>query len=141
MRRLTIALVASFLAVCSCSDQLYRHYSRYSEAISTGELSRGWLPSWIPATAYDIHLQGDLDTGHVWVRFLLPPSVADYLKSQFKFMPYKEVEQLSWRWPRSASAWWFQGLIGRPPHFRHEFFIAFDRLSNNVYAWWVGPEK
>lgn len=149
--------VLLLFSILSCSEQPYRHYSTYTEAVSAGELKRGWLPSWFPEKAHNIHIQGDLDINYVWVRFQLPTEVIPKIKSDLVFIEYRDIERFRWIWPRGASSWWFDGLVwqqpandhalnadvfvGRPPRFRHEFFVAFDRLSDNIYAWWQDAEK
>jgi hypothetical protein len=46
----------------ACDEQPYRSYATYAEAVAAGEVERGWLPTWVPASASNLHLQGDLDT-------------------------------------------------------------------------------
>ena len=149
--RILFFLFLLFL-LCSCSEQLHRRYETTSSAIAAGEKERGWLPRWIPASATDIHIQGDQDTNQVWVRLNLPEAELKGLKNQMERLPEVEVEKARWVWPRNSADWWFEGLIqhqpsnnsalhadiftGKPPAFEKTTYVAFDRVSNRVYAWW-----
>lgn len=146
MRRLGAFM--AILVLTACGEPPYRHYATAAEAIGAGERDWGWLPSWFPASAKDVHLQGDPDNGRWWVRAKLSRSAADSLRA---ILAPIDAESAPVVLPRRASAWWFEGLIEQQPAndaalyaelFRgagaavpRTTIVAFDRLSPDVYVW------
>ncbi|PYP55051.1 MAG: hypothetical protein DMD40_14560 [Gemmatimonadetes bacterium] len=76
-------VLSTILTLAACHiDQVHRHYATYREATEAGERTHGWLPDWVPASAVDIHIQGDIDTNERWLRFDVVRSVADSLRQE-----------------------------------------------------------
>ncbi len=76
VRRLATAIL--FLLLLGCNEQIDESYSTYSEAKRAGAVERGWIPSFVPASARDLEDSHNLDTSRQTVRFTIPPSaVAD----------------------------------------------------------------
>ncbi len=142
-------LVSTIVTVAACHmDQVHHHYATYREALEAGERRRGWLPDWVPASAVDIHMQGDIDTNERWLRFDIVGSVADSLRQEL--VPIS-ADSMRGRAPSRSSAWWFEGLIQRQPandaalhaelyrgnsrRVARSVMIAFDRASQHVYVW------
>jgi hypothetical protein len=150
---LTCALLASALLTAACGEQPYRHYQTHAEAVAAGETRRGWLPTWVPDSATDIHIQGDLDTNHFWLRFSLPPEAASHLKAVLVPVPPGQLATVPLGAPVFAS-WWFDSLIAREPAndgalnaevfqgrgtpVASTTFIAFDRTTPRVFLWGRG---
>ena len=67
-----IRIVVLFALCASCGEIQSATYATYSDAIAAGAQRRGWLPSFIPATATDIREVHDIDTNTQWLRFRLP---------------------------------------------------------------------
>lgn len=82
MRVLPVLIVLA--ALCGCVEQPHRQYASRADAVETGELARGWLPVWVPESATDIRLQGDLDTNRIRLSFELPPSDWASLRSDLR---------------------------------------------------------
>lgn len=146
-----IVAAATALAIFGCGEQPYRHYAGTTEAIAAGERERGWLPAWLPASARDVHLQGDLDTNDWWLRARLWPAAADSLRRRLSPVVPESVRV---RRPRAAKSWWFEGLAQQQPAnggaLNAELFrgtgepvprttvVAFDRTSPTVFVWTRG---
>ncbi len=146
-----LAVALLLLGLGCVSEQPYRYYSEYHDAVTAGELARGWLPGWLPTSASDIHLQSDLDTSEIWLRCRLSTSVSAELRSQLRPLSEAEVTAAPWSRPRSASAWWPRNLVQQqpaddialnaelfaaPPHRdTSEFIVAFSRVELEVFAW------
>lgn len=140
--------ILAMLVLAACSEQPYRHYATAGEAVTAGEHGRGWLPAWLPGSARDVHLQGDLDNGAWWLRADLTPAAADSLR---RALVPVSADSVRYRAPRRGGGWWFETLIEQHPAndgglyanlFRgtgapvpRTTVVAFDRFSPTVYVW------
>ena len=141
----TCVLVGS----CGNFEQPHRYYDSCADAIAAGELERGWLPNTIPTTARHIHIQSDIDTNSVWLRFELPTMETHGLQSRLDPIPRGDLPQFHVPRPRAASDWWFEDLIWAAPAndnaLNAQVFVsnapdetcnfAFDQASGSVYVW------
>lgn len=60
-------------ALCvACDDVRAVTYATHADAVADGAQLRGWLPTFVPATATDIREVHDLDTNQQWLRFRVP---------------------------------------------------------------------
>ncbi len=142
-------VLSTILTLAACHiDQVHRHYATYREATEAGERTHGWLPDWVPASAVDIHIQGDIDTNERWLRFDVVRSVADSLRQEL--VPLS-ADSMRGRAPSRSNAWWFEGLNQRRPtndvalnaelyrgnsrRVARSVMIAFERASQHVYVW------
>jgi hypothetical protein len=64
------------LLLLGCDEQVEESYSTYSEAQRAGAVVRGWIPSFVPASARDLEDSHDLDTSRQTLRFTIPTSAA-----------------------------------------------------------------
>ena len=72
-RFLEITCVVTAFALClGCGEIRSVTYATYGDAIAAGAQRRGWLPSFVPATATDIREVHDIDTNTQWLRFRVP---------------------------------------------------------------------
>jgi hypothetical protein len=140
--------LAAFLLLAACDEQRYRHYTSAAQAAAAGERARGWLPAWLPASARDVHLQGDLDTNAWWVRADLSAAAADSLRLLLEPVSADSIRVPQ---PRRGAGWWFESLVQQHPEndgglnadlFRgrgtpvpRTTVVAFDRTSSRVFAW------
>jgi hypothetical protein len=142
MSRSSARLLYTVLTVAACHiDQVHRHYATYREALVADERTRGWLPNWVPASAVDLHIQGDIDTNERWLRFDVVRSVADSLRQEL--VPIS-ADSMRARVPSGSSAWWFEGnggalnadlYRGNSRRVARSVVVAFDRGSQHVYVW------
>ena len=61
-------------AACDVLEVQEAEYEHYQQMIEDGAIERGWVPSFVPASASGIHERHDLDTNQVWVRFHFDPT-------------------------------------------------------------------
>jgi hypothetical protein len=137
------------MQACSRTEQPHRFYSQLTQAVAAGEVTRGWLPAWVPQGARAIHIQSDLDTNRWWVRFTLPPEEARKLRSVLESIPDSDVAQLVEVTRPAYGDWWFGSLVQNEPandgafsadffHGQvrgHQCYVAFDRVEPEVYVW------
>lgn len=147
-RRPAFCALAMMIILAACFEQPYRHYATAAEAVAAGERTRGWLPAWLPGSAREVHLQGDLDNNEWWLRADLTPAAADSLRAVLAPVP---ADSVRYRAPRRSGRWWFEGLIEHHPAndaalyadlFRgtgtpvpRTTVVAFDRSSPTIYIW------
>lgn len=68
-----VGLTALVALVCSCTqDVLDVAYATRTEAAAAGAIERGWIPSWIPSEASDLHEVHNIDTNESALAFRLP---------------------------------------------------------------------
>ena len=73
----TLALVAIAASTCSCTDDvLDATYGTRKEAEASGAIERGWIPSWIPPQAINLHEAHNLDSSESVLAFSLPSDAA-----------------------------------------------------------------
>lgn len=142
-----LPVLIAIAALCGCVEQSHRRYASRADAVAAGELARGWLPDWVPEAAFDIRLQGDLDTNRIWLRFELPPSDFASLRSKLRRLSADEVSSLPVSRPGRSSRWWFDGLVSqdsgqqrtRPAElfegFSEDFILAFEEERGRIFAW------
>ena len=69
-----LPLLVLALAGCLGSEPDYRRYLTVAAAVAAGENGYLGLPAWLPASATDLYLQGDLRTGGRRIRATGCPS-------------------------------------------------------------------
>ncbi|MNY28259.1 hypothetical protein D3C86_1622200 [compost metagenome] len=72
MRFFAIILVG--LLATACDEVVHERYADFHAAKDAGAIERGWIPAFVPKSAYDIHERHDLDTGAQELSFRLPPA-------------------------------------------------------------------
>ena len=73
----SLMLVVLTTLTCSCTDDvLDASYASQAEAVAAGATERGWIPSWIPPQASDIHEVHNVDTNASALAFRLPAKLA-----------------------------------------------------------------
>jgi len=139
------------IVLAACVEQPYREYASGAAAIEAGELQRGWWPAWMPASARNVHLQGDLDSNEWWLRAQLSPASADSLRA---LLTPVDAGSVRVRRPWRGGGWWFEALIQQAPSndgalnarlFRgtgtpvpYTTVVAFDNVSETVFVWTNG---
>ena len=64
------------VAICcllGCSEHESNNYRSYNEARESGNIERGWIPKFIPKSAYDIKEQHKVDVASIDVEFKFEP--------------------------------------------------------------------
>ena len=68
------------VAICcllGCSEHESNNYRSYNEARESGNIERGWIPKFIPKSAYDIREQHKVDVANIDVEFKFDPGDID----------------------------------------------------------------
>jgi hypothetical protein len=155
--RLTAAGSAVFLLAvvglrtCERAETPERAYPDAAAARRAGEQARGWLPAFVPATATDVRIAGNVDTNRHWLRFTVAAGMWRALTAAGEPLSLTQV------WAADPAApkwleWWHQDLRpgslvpppGRTPvaAFRHQaapYCLAADTTGGYVYVWSCRP--
>jgi hypothetical protein len=95
-------LIAAFLVgLAACSETFDTTYKSYSEAVSAGAVSRGWVPNWLPEQASDILEVHNIDSNAVMLRFSYPETVTVALPANCRRTTLAEVTA-----PPFKRSWW-----------------------------------
>ncbi len=106
-------VIVSLIVISGCVwEEPERFYVSREELAGAGEIKRGWVPPWLPASAHEIHLVSNLDTNEVWMRFMVDPVEVDTLRSCSKSSKTTlqdtrgpHIRQVAW-WPGPSEAEW-----------------------------------
>ena len=73
--KLPALAVAGFLAsvLLGCGEYKSNNFANYAEASESGIIERGWIPAFIPKSAYDINEQHRVDVDSIDVEFMFDP--------------------------------------------------------------------
>jgi hypothetical protein len=83
-RLMTLALLAPLSA---CSDAVTESYATWEDARRAGSIERGWLPAFVPSSAYEIRDTHDVDTNAQTLTFKVPATDVDTLVSRLPRVP------------------------------------------------------
>lgn len=135
---------------CSALEHPVKHFPTHREAEAAGAVEpSGWIPLWVPQSAYDIHDQHAVDSSTRCIRLSLPAGGADALKQALVPLTPSDIQSLDAKC-RFDPDWWFEGLIEQQPAndnalyaelFRGatessgSVFVAIDRGAPHVFIW------
>lgn len=74
-----IGMTISYLL--GCSEYKSNNFRSYTEASESGIIDRGWIPKFIPKSAYDIKEQHKVDVADIDVEFMFAPGDIDAFES------------------------------------------------------------
>lgn len=74
---------ASILFLSACSEQMEEHYATWHDAEKAGAIERGWVPSFVPASATGISDSHDLDRNTQTLQFTVPLTDISMMVSRF----------------------------------------------------------
>lgn len=69
MVRSLLILMALLLVSCDWIESKEGHYPDMKAAGAAGEISRGWIPTFVPESATDIRLKYDVENNRTWLSF------------------------------------------------------------------------
>lgn len=70
MARLWIPVMALLVLVsCDWIESKEGHYPDMKAAAAAGEISRGWIPAFVPQSASDIRIKYDVENNRTWLSF------------------------------------------------------------------------
>lgn len=139
---------AFLLPLACCSERKEAYYPTYADAAREGALQRGWLPAFVPASAYEIYEVHDLDTNAQRIRFRVPPSDAPSLTRQMVPRSLPQIHELqslhrppslSIPWPRELEAeretTTSLGLFVASASDKQTLCVAVEWVTGLVHAW------
>jgi len=71
--RMLAAVLMAATILCGCSEYKSSEFGSYSEARDSGLIERGWIPEFIPQSAYDIRERHRVDAASIDVEFMFNP--------------------------------------------------------------------
>jgi hypothetical protein len=142
----TVALLST-LTLGACSETLAEDYETYADAEADGAVTRGWLPVFVPRSAFEIREVHDLDTNRQWLRFKVPPGDTTVLVGAtdypLRVAPEAGPPRQMGRWSaelRDPPLIWQHG--SRVRTYQHvatssaaAWCFAFDHATHEVFAW------
>lgn len=127
------------LAVGGCSDVIESGFADYASAKAAGLIERGWVPGWLPPSAWDIREIHNIDSNQSLLRFRFgaadwsgaPPGCSAIAKSDSK----GPTVRVDW-WPHGTfdEAAWSEQMS----YFACEngaAFLLVDRLQGEAFYW------
>ena len=119
-----IVLAPALFIISACSDVVDERHATWAEAKTAGALQRGWIPSFVPESAKDLHDVHDLDTNAQTLSFAAPGlALAAMGESLVLLSPEQQTEARSViTWPGSDVA---EGV---------EFYAACDTAAAGYVA-------
>ena len=108
-RSLRIALSASSLAfvLSACDERVEAEYASLNEARAAGAVERGWIPLFVPDSAFAIRDTHDLDTSRQTLRFSVPTQTAIAMAAAQTPLPSGQMESV--RTSLSKAGWSGEG--------------------------------
>ena len=86
-------LIIIALCVCNCRDAVTSRYKTRSDAVADRLFQRGWLPSIIPQSSYDIRTKNDLDVNVSEGEFSFSPAEASKFTDHLRKMDASEIRE------------------------------------------------
>ncbi|HEU0012841.1 MAG TPA: hypothetical protein VFQ45_04120 [Longimicrobium sp.] len=145
-----VAVIALVPATCRRVRQPAALYPTYEEARRAPLAPRATLPALVPATATQIHVRYNRDTGRRFVRFTYPERGMDAATAGLRRLPHAQVERLTVPTP-GWSNWWLissRTLRGSQGEHLHVFqvpdgpdrgWLALDPRTRHAYYWSERP--
>jgi hypothetical protein len=102
-------LASSFL-FGACSDRRELFYVTLADAAKAGEVSRGWIPDYLPVSTHTIRLAYDPSSPRTWCAFQFSPSDSQGLKKNLTSVAILPQDLQRLQGP--GSSWWPAFLEG-----------------------------
>jgi hypothetical protein len=139
LTRIVIFVFAAFF-VCGCGDTVTSRYETRADADKL--FQRGWLPSIIPKSSYDITTKNDLDINVSEGQFSFAPSHAEEFIKHLQRMEASEFSGIDsvrfmgrGYWPyyfRNANSWWQFFINTEKGHCKYR--MGLSRKTNSEQA-------
>jgi hypothetical protein len=106
-----------FAAVCfamtcmSCGHDHDSLYASLADADKAGEITRGWIPDFLPKTSRNIHVLDDLSPQREWCAFEFDPTDSTTMRQVLKPVD-RPSETVITRIPNPHVPWWPNSLTG-----------------------------
>jgi hypothetical protein len=136
-RAILISLMLLAFAACETRQASYKDYKAAEEA---GEITKGWIPAYLPKSAIDIRIKYDVENNGTWLTFhARVDDISSILNS------CQPVSQSDVNYPlRSPARWWPSTLIAdaRQGIGSYEYYrckdramMALDKKKGEFFYW------
>jgi hypothetical protein len=149
---IALSLLAAGLVIYIVETPVTK-YTTFAEAQADGAIERGWLPTFLPASATDIRDVHNIDTNARWLTFHAPIGDLRLMVQGFKPLAYAEARRTalprSWRvgglWPPELS----EPLLATPrdtdllAYYRaaeDDLCLAVEWRTGRAWAWSCGGQ-
>jgi hypothetical protein len=105
-----VCVALACILVMGCGDRRNLFYPALADADKAGELTRGWIPGYLPKTSRAIHLVEQDSASTEWCGFEFSPSDSQELRKHIKTVDAlpPSVRQI----PSPGGSWWPAVLKG-----------------------------
>jgi len=93
-----------------CGDRKEYSYSALADAVKAGEVSRGWIPDYLPTSSHAIHIVYDPSSPRTWCAFEFSPADSQSLKKNLTSVA--ALPQRLKRVDGPGASWWPDFLKG-----------------------------
>ena len=93
----------------SCNEVRKLNYISFSDAVEAGEITRGWIPDYLPESSRNIRINYDITSSETWCAFeFSPDDVQNFKKAlgiEVDFFPtrLKQIKRPGLWWPEFLS--------------------------------------
>jgi hypothetical protein len=102
--------LAAIMVIQACRDRQEYFYATLAYAVKAGEITRGWIPDFLPASSHAIHLIYDPSSPRTWCVFEFSPSDSQSFKKHLKSVGV--LPQLLKHVDGPGVSWWPLFLTG-----------------------------
>ena len=100
------AILACLVSVLGgCADIVEEHYSNYESANASGAMKRGWVPSWLPASAHNLNEAHSIDTNQSLLHFEFESAEWEGIQHECVSIAHSAVRK-----PGIEAQWWPRAL-------------------------------
>ena len=127
--RARVLLVSTCIAASAflqaCSGRRESSYASLADASEAGEITRGWIPDYLPGSAHSIHIVYDPSSPRTWCTFEFSPTDSQTLKKNLTSI--NALPQRVKRIDDPRLSWWPDFLKGdlEVPRFHRDGFDAY----------------
>jgi hypothetical protein len=102
--------IAANALLQACGDRQESSYATLADAIKAGEISRGWIPDYLPTSSHAIHIVYDPSSPRTWCAFEFSPADSQSLKKNLTSV--NALPQRLQRVDGPGATWWPDSLKG-----------------------------
>ena len=104
-------LVISWITVLNvaCNEVRKLNYASFSDAVVAGEITRGWIPYYLPESSCNIHIIYDITSSKTWCKFEFSPNdiliFKEAMGTEADFLPtrLRQIKKPDSSWPEFLS--------------------------------------
>ena len=102
--------IAASVLLPGCGDGKEYSYATLADAAKAGEISRGWIPDYVPTSSHAIHIVYDPSSPRTWCAFEFSPADSQSLKKNLTSAD--ALPQRLKRVDSPGASWWPDFLKG-----------------------------